>query len=153
MLLFLITAVVFQAGEARATGFIKIGDRSKVSEGKQVADVTLISETVDIKFDNQMSKTRVVQVFKNNTSRILEGQYIFPLPFGANIISFATWDDGVKINGVIMEKVKAKKIYDDIVSQMKDPGLLENIGSNTFSARIFPIPAYGTKRLEMEYVE
>jgi len=153
VLLFLITAVVFQAGEARATGFIKIGDRSKVSEGKQVADVTLISETVDIKFDNQMSKTRVVQVFKNNTSRILEGQYIFPLPFGANIISFATWDDGVKINGVIMEKVKAKKIYDDIVSQMKDPGLLENIGSNTFSARIFPIPAYGTKRLEMEYLE
>jgi len=153
VLLFLIAAVLFQAGEACATGFIKIGDRARVSDGKEIADVVLVSETVDIKFDNQMSKTRVVQVFKNNTSRILEGQYIFPLPFGANIISFATWDDGVKINGVIMEKVKAKKIYDDIVSQMKDPGLLENIGSNTFSAKIFPIPAYGTKRLEMEYVE
>jgi len=94
-----------------------------------------------------------VQVFRNTTGRILEGDYLFPLPFGANIVSFATWDDGMKINGVIMEKVKAKKIYDDIVSKMKDPGLLENIGSNTFRAKIFPIPAFGTKRLELEYVE
>lgn len=138
---------------ASATGFIKVGERQDGSGGYKMPDVALVSEAVSVRFDNQMAKTRVVQIFKNNTSRILEGEYIFPLPFGANIVSFATWDDGVKINGVIMEKVKAKKIYEDIVSQMKDPGLLENIGSNTFSAKIFPIPAYGTKRLEMEYVE
>ncbi len=141
------------AGYASATGFIKVGNGGSDTYGEKISDVTLFSETIDIRFDNQMAKTRVVQIFKNNTPRILEGEYIFPLPFGANIVSFATWDDGVKLNGVIMEKVKARKIYDDIVSQLKDPGLLENIGSNTFSARIFPIPAYGTKRLEMEYVE
>ena len=139
---------------ASATGFIKAGERGgSGGTGFKIPDVALISEAVSVRFDNQMAKTRVVQIFKNNTPRILEGEYIFPLPFGANIVSFATWDDGVKINGVIMEKVKAKKIYEDIVSQMKDPGLLENIGSNTFCAKIFPIPAYGTKRLEMEYVE
>lgn len=152
ILIILNVFVLLWAADAGATGFIKVGERAK-GGGDSVAEVTIVSETVGIKFSNQMAKTRVVQIFKNNTGRILEGEYIFPLPFGANIVSFATWDDGVKIDGVIMEKVKAKKIYDDIVSQMKDPGLLENIGSNTFCAKIFPIPAYGTKRLEMEYVE
>jgi len=143
--------MVFFTAPALATGFISVKGHSGSS--KTASDVTIDEEKVVVAIHNQMVKTRVVQTFRNNTSRILEGEYLFPLPFGANIVSFATWDDGVKINGVIMEKVKAKKLYEDIVAKLKDPGLLENVSSNTFKAKIFPIPAFGTKRLELEYVE
>lgn len=146
MLLLALTAV-----PAFATGFISLKGHS--GSAADAPDVAIEEEKVTVAIHNQMVKTRVVQVFRNNTSRILEGEYVFPLPFGANIVSFATWDDGVKVNGIIMEKVKAKKLYEDIVAKMKDPGLLENVSTNTFKARIFPIPAYGTKRLELEYVE
>ncbi len=152
LFLILFVIVLTNALPASATGFITV-KKSSGSRAPKEPEVVINSEAVTIAIQNQMVKTRVVQVFRNTTGRILEGDYMFPLPFGANIVSFATWDDGMRINGVIMEKVKAKKIYDDIVSKMKDPGLLENAGSNTFRARIFPIPAFGTKRLELEYVE
>lgn len=153
-LIFLIASItLFYPGTADATGFINIKSSKTINRPSAVPSVTISSENVVITIQNQMVKTKVVQIFKNNTERILEGEYLFPLPYGANIVSFATWDNGVKINGVIMEKVKAKKLYEDIVAKLKDPGLLENAGSNVFRAKIFPIPAFGTKRLELEYVE
>ena len=62
---------------------------------------------------------------------------------------------------MILERKRAKAIYQELKSQAIDPGLLEQ-GERTeddarrnslFSAHIVPIPAYGTKRLEIEYHE
>ncbi|HEY8459738.1 MAG TPA: VWA domain-containing protein, partial [Blastocatellia bacterium] len=58
---------------------------------------------------------------------------------------------------VILEKRRANRIYSEIKSQLTDPGLLqqddERGGTSAFSARVFPIPAYGSKRVELEYAE
>jgi Ca-activated chloride channel family protein len=62
---------------------------------------------------------------------------------------------------VILERKRAEEIYNQLKQQAIDPGLLE-MGergaeeakrTSVFSARIVPIPAYGTKRLEIEYHE
>jgi len=39
------------------------------------------------------------------------------------------------------------------VRQRRDPALLEYVGRNAFQARVYPIPAYGEKRVELEYSE
>jgi Ca-activated chloride channel family protein len=48
-------------------------------------------------------------------------------------------------------------VYSQIKQQQVDPGLLQqdddHEGTSAFSAKVFPIPAYGTKRIEMEYTE
>ena len=63
----------------------------------------------------------------------------------------------------MMEKRRANQVYSQIKQRRVDPGILQTTdgpggdgtssSSTGFSAKIFPINPYGTKRLEMEYTE
>jgi len=112
---------------------------------------------VDVLIDNQHARVKVLQIFDNHTPQVLEGKYLFALPPTASIYDFAVWDADVRIPGVMMEKRRANKAYSEIKQQQIDPGLLqqddEHEGQSAFSAKVVPIPASGTKRVEMEYTE
>lgn len=112
---------------------------------------------VDVLIDNQHARVKVMQIFDNHSAQILEGKYLFALPQTASIFDFAVWDADVRIPGVMMEKRRANKVYSEIKQQQVDPGLLqqddEHEGRSAFSAKVFPIPGYGTKRVEIEYTE
>lgn len=112
---------------------------------------------VDVLIDNQHARVKVMQIFDSHSAQILEGKYLFALPQTASIFDFAVWDSDIRIPGVMMEKRRANKVYSEIKQQQVDPGLLqqddEHEGRSAFSAKVFPIPAYGTKRIEMEYTE
>ncbi|MGH9751548.1 MAG: VIT domain-containing protein [Blastocatellia bacterium] len=119
--------------------------------------LSLQSLQVDVAIDNQHARVRVLQIFDSHTSQILEGKYLFALPPQSSIADFAVWDGDLRLPGVILEKRRANRIYSEIKSQMTDPGLLqqddERGGTSAFSAKVFPIPAYGSKRVELEYTE
>ena len=112
---------------------------------------------VDVLIDNQHARVKVMQIFDSHSAQVLEGKYLFALPPTASIYDFAVWDSDVRIPGVMMEKRRANKVYSEIKQQQVDPGLLqqddEHEGQSAFSAKVFPIPAYGTKRIEIEYTE
>ena len=112
---------------------------------------------VDILIDNQHATVKVMQIFDNLSAATLEGKYVFGLPPSSSISDFAVWDEHLRIPGVMMEKRRANRIYGEIKQQRIDPGILQTTDANEsqagFSARIFPINGYGTKRLEMEYTE
>src|SRR5580704_4029113 len=123
--------------------------------------LTLDEMSIAITIDNGNAKVKVQQIFANHTAQPIEGNYIFALPGRALISDFAIWDDATRIPGVILERKRAEEIYNDIRAQALDPGLLqmgerdadEARRSAIFSARVVPIPAYGTKRVELEYQE
>ena len=114
-----------------------------------------------MRIDNGDMWVFVRQIFANHTGQIEEGNYVFALPSRATISDFATWDGPVRLPAVILERKRAEEIYNQLKRQAVDPGLLqmgergaeEAKRSSTFSARITPIPAWGTKRLEIEYHE
>jgi len=116
---------------------------------------------ITIRIDNSDARIFVKQIFANHTAGIQEGNYIFALNSHAVVSDFATWDGPVRIPAVILERKRAEEIYNELKQQAIDPGLLqmgertasEARHTSTFSARIVPIPAYGTKRLEFEYHE
>jgi len=116
---------------------------------------------IEVTVDNGHATVRVRQIFGNHTAGVLEGNYVFALPGRALISDFAIWDDATRIPGVILERKRAEEIYNDIRMQALDPGLLqmgerdadEARRSSIFSARVVPIPAFGTKRVEIEYQE
>jgi Ca-activated chloride channel family protein len=116
---------------------------------------------ITIRIDNSDARIFVKQIFANHTGGIQEGNYIFALNSHAVVSDFATWDGPVRIPAVILERKRAEEIYNELKQQAIDPGLLqmgertasEARHTSTFSARIVPIPAYGTKRLEFEYHE
>jgi Ca-activated chloride channel family protein len=105
---------------------------------------------VDVAIDNQVARTTVKQTYENESTRDLEGVYIFPVPSGASIGNFSMWMNGEKVSGEVVDAAKARRIYEDIVRRMKDPGLLEYIGQDMFRARVYPIPAQG--RVDIEVV-
>jgi Ca-activated chloride channel family protein len=125
------------------------------------AILSLEEMEITIQIDNGDARVFVRQVFANHTGRIEEGNYIFALPSRATVSDFAVWDGPTRIPAVILERKRAEEIYNQLKQQSIDPGLLqmgergaeEAKQSAIFSARIVPIPAYGTKRLEFEYHE
>src|SRR6516225_386951 len=116
---------------------------------------------ITVQIDNGDARVFVRQIFANHTIAIEEGNYVFALPRHATISDFAVWDGPVRIPAVILERKRAGEIYNELKQQSIDPGLLqmgergaeEAKRSAIFSARIVPIPAHGTKRLEFEYHE
>lgn len=125
------------------------------------AILSLEEMEITIRIDNGDARVYVRQVFANHTPRIEEGNYIFALPTRATVSDFAVWDGPTRIPAVILERKRAEEIYNQLKRQSIDPGLLqmgergaeEAKRSAVFSARIVPIPAFGTKRLEFEYHE
>jgi len=124
-----------------------------IPKDKSLPPLAIKSHRVAVEIDSQLAVTKVEQVFQNNTDRVLEATYIFPLPPGATINDFAMYINGKRMSGQLVEKTKARKIYTDIVRRMKDPGLLEYLGGNLFKLNIYPIPANGKQKLEVQYSE
>jgi Ca-activated chloride channel family protein len=125
------------------------------------AILSLEEMEITVRIDNGDARVFVRQIFANHTGAIEEGNYIFALPSHATISDFATWDGPVRLPAVILERKRAEEIYNQLKQQSIDPGLLqmgergaeEAKRSSVFSARIVPIPGWGTKRLEIEYHE
>jgi Ca-activated chloride channel family protein len=115
--------------------------------------------SIDVHIDNGDARVSIRQIFGSHSERINEGTYVFALPTRGVVSDFAIWDGLVRIPGVILERRRAEEIYESLKSQAIDPGLLEQgergdedaRRGSTFTAHIVPIPAFGTKRIEIEY--
>ena len=131
------------------------------SQEPNPAVLTLDEARIHIRIDHQYARIRILQIFGNHTNTVQEGKFVFAVPGESAISDFAVWDGVIRIPGVILERKRASEIYDQLRMQEIDPGLLQQEEdaeegprmANVFSARIVPIPAYGTKRLEVEYTQ
>jgi Ca-activated chloride channel family protein len=95
----------------------------------------------------------VDQVFYNPNDWTIEGTYIFPIPDDAAVSGFTLWVDGQPVEGKVLDATEARQTYEQIVSSMRDPALLEYIGRGAVQARIFPIAPQGERRIELEYTQ
>ena len=108
---------------------------------------------VDIVVNNQYTETHIDQEFYNPNHWDLEGDYVLPLPEGAVVTDFSMFVGEQELEGEVLDKEKAREIYEDYVREMKDPALLEYLDRNTFKARVYPIEAHSDKRIKMSYTE
>lgn len=108
---------------------------------------------VNVSIDNNVAETVIDETFYNPNNTVLEGTFMFPLPENAAITKFSLFINGKETQGEILDSDKARTIYEDIVRKMKDPALLEYVGRKMFKARVYPIPARGTKRVKLSYSE
>ena len=108
---------------------------------------------VTVTIRDQVAVTHVDQVFYNPNDWQIEGTYIFPIPLDAVVTNFILWIDGTPVQGQVLDATQARQTYESIVATMRDPALLEYIGQGAVQARIFPIPSYGERRIELEYTQ
>jgi uncharacterized protein YegL len=121
--------------------------------GSVTFGLRLQSADIKVELADNVAKTFISQTFANDSERNVAGTYLFPLPKDTTFSSFSLQIDGKPVEGKILEANEARTEYENIVRRMVDPGLLEYADYKTVRARIFPIPAHGTKKVELEYTQ
>jgi len=120
------------------------------SDGTGLALVKLQGRAV---VSDPLAFTELHLVFANPRDRVIEGNFSITLPQGATVSRFAmklgdTWQEGEMV-----EKQAARRAYEDFLHKKQDPALLEQGAGNAFTARVFPIPARGTKEIIVSYTQ
>src|SRR5215475_4466213 len=80
---------------------------------------------VKVTINNGVAVTKVTQLFKNTEQRQVEALYTFPVPKGASVANFSMWINGKEMVGEVVEKQRAREIYNSYKKVRRDPGLLE----------------------------
>ena len=113
--------------------------------------LAMLNHHVDINLQDQVAVTKVQQTFRNHTDRRLEATYVFPVPRGASVREFAMWVNGKRVKGELLKSDRAKQMYTSIVRQTQNPALLDYIGSDLLSLKIFPVPPEGDQKVEVSF--
>ena len=129
-----------------------IGSLITKVDGRDVP-LTIGSHKVKVEIRDQIARTTIEESFVNRTRRRLEGIFHFPLPQDASISGFGMWIGGELVEADVVEKQRAREIYETILRERRDPGLLEWTGGNIFKARVFPIEPHSEKRIKIVYTQ
>ncbi|HYW78318.1 MAG TPA: VIT and VWA domain-containing protein, partial [Thermoguttaceae bacterium] len=121
-------------------------------DGRDVP-LTVGYHKVSVDIRDQIARTVVEESFVNHTDGRLEGVFYFPLPQDASISGFGMWIGDELVEADVVEKQRAREIYETILRERRDPGLLEWTGGNIFKARVFPIFAHSEKRIKITYTQ
>ena len=129
-----------------------IGSLVAKVDGRDVPlSVGFHSVSVDIR--DQIARTTIEESFVNHMPIALEGVFYFPLPQDASIAGFGMWIGDQLVEADVVEKQRAREIFETIVRERRDPALLEWSGGNIFKARVFPIPGNSEKRVTIAYTQ
>ncbi len=139
---------ILLAGSALADGVL-IPRPSPILPERPLVDVKY--HHVDVEIDDPVAITRIDQVFVNPHHLELEADYIFPIPENAAIDDFTMTVGGRKMEAELLDAEQARKIYRDIVRKRKDPALLEYADRGMYRVRVYPVPAHGEVRVQIEY--
>ena len=129
------------------------------SAGLLVADggfggiLSIREHDVRVTINNGIAVTHVTQVFRNEENRQVEALYTFPVPKSATVSNFSMWIGGKEMIGEVIEKERAREIYNSYKRQRRDPGLLEQTNYKTFEMRIFPIAPNADQKVEITYYQ
>lgn len=104
-----------------------------------------------INIKNQLTTTKVDQIFVNPNDFEVNGMYIFPVPDDAVISKFALSIDGELVNGELLSQEQAHRIYRDSARYGGNRAILEHLGTRAYVAKVPGIPAYGERRVQFAY--
>ncbi|MEG3093205.1 VIT domain-containing protein [Sphingomonas sp. PB1R3] len=97
-------------------------------------------------------ETTVTAAFANPEREQLEGDFRLTLPEGAVVTGYALDIGGRMVDGVLVDRPRAKAVYEARVRQRVDPGLAEVGADNVFSTRVFPIWPGSGRTIRVSFV-
>ena len=108
---------------------------------------------VDVVIEDQVARIALDQTFHNASDQVLEGVYRFAIPPDAALQRLAMYVDGKLTESAVVERMRARRIYEELVYRRVDPALLEWAGAGRLSLRVYPLPAHQDKRLVLAYTQ
>ena len=141
-----IACLAIASPQANAAGLL-------VAEGGLGGVLEIKEQDVRVTINNSIAVTQIDQVFVNKENRQVEALYTFPVPRNASVSNFSMWIEGKEMIGEVVEKKRAREIYESYKRVRRDPGLLEQVDYKQFEMRIFPIAAGAEQRVRLEYYQ
>jgi len=115
----------------------------------QAVQVTQVDARIDLA--DQIATTTLDIALRNPTGRPLESELLVPVPQGAVLKAFAFEGGHAEGTARLLPRDEARRIYDSIVAQTRDPALLEFVGNAVVKSSVFPVPANGTQKVRVTY--
>ncbi len=110
-------------------------------------------ETVqaNITIVEQAASTTLDIALVNDSNTMQEAVLLLPVPDGSAVSSFMI--DGASAESLarVLPRDEARRIYDQIVARIKDPGLLEFAGYNLVRSSVFPLSPRGRQHVRLTY--
>jgi Ca-activated chloride channel family protein len=143
--LLLLTVSLF-AGYTQAAGLLTPSDGS-------LPALEIRDHQVEVVIEDGYAITTVEQVFVNPHDRDLEAQYSFPLPAHGTVVELTVWIDGQPVTGEVLERKKARQLYEEEKAAGRDAGITEKDSYRTFETRVSPVRARQDTRLRLVYLQ
>ena len=115
--------------------------------------LTISDHRVNVTIEQGYAITEVEQVFHNPHKFDLEAIYSFPVPDHGSVTEFTIWIDGNPVNGEVIEKKQARKIYEEEKRAGREAGLTEKDSYKTFDISVFPVRANHDTRIRLVYLQ
>ncbi len=108
---------------------------------------------IDAVVENRIARVALDQTFLNPQPYEQEGMYRFAIPSDAALQRFAMYVDGTLTESVVTDRMRARRVYEDLVYRRIDPGLLEYAGEGRLEMKVYPLRANAEKRLAVVYTQ
>jgi len=118
---------------------------------RRLMPVRTVSTNVAVEITDGVADTHVTLKFRNDGPRIAEKIVLFPLPKGATADEIQMMVGDKMQKGEILDKNKARGIYESIVRRRRDPALLEYMGRDLLRLRVFPIQPRSTQTVKVRF--
>lgn len=121
--------------------------------GAGLPDLKIRKHNVDVVVDSGYITTQVDQVFHNPNAMQLEAVYSFPVPEAAAVGEFTYWIDGQPVSGEVVEKQRARDIYEQEKQAGRETAIVEKDEYKTFDISVTPVLPNSDVRIRLVYVQ
>jgi Ca-activated chloride channel homolog len=132
----------------QSRGFV-VNPRSPVEQRGQA--IMIDSVEARVKILEQTASTSLEIRLRNPAPQQTEAIVLLPVPEGAVVSAFTFEGAASEPTAQVLRKDEARRLYDSIVAQVRDPALLEFAGYNLIRSSVFPVPGGGTQRVRLTY--
>ncbi len=145
MSLLTVLALFFSVG-SQAAGLLKPANSG-------LPDLQIREHHVDVVIDNGYITTQIDQIFHNPNAQQLEAIYSFPVPEKAAVGEFTYWIDGKPVTAEVVEKQKAKQIYQQEKQAGREAALVEKDVYKTFDISVTPVLPSSDVHIRLVYIQ
>ena len=136
------------------SNFVSSANASGLMTAKGSNTVLQIKDhRVSVAIEDGYAITTVENQFFNPSNQDLEAVYQFPVPEGGMVAEFTLWIDGKPVIGEVVEKERAKKLYEQERAAGRDVGLTEKHEFYRFESRVSPVRAQQITKTRLVYLQ
>ncbi|WFE89143.1 VIT and VWA domain-containing protein [Roseibium porphyridii] len=130
---------------ANAVGLLTPSDQSQ--------SLDLLDHRVSVVVEDGYVMTTVNQTFSNPHTSDMEATYSFPVPHKAAVSEFTYWIDGKPVSAEVVDKEKARQIYEGEKQAGRNTALAEQDDYKTFDISVWPVRGNDDVDIRFSYIQ